>query len=360
MYFFPGLLQSFHRNNSFTVAVTPDVIPDQHYSFLSQPGIAVPENHFSSISSSLSSSTDSSSRFKSPVERWRRSVAGSASQAVHYHRVDQPLASPVYAYVLTPQLKPEMSAINENSRSDSVDGPVATAENRSDDPDETPRSSSPAAVADIDSIGLARRDSLERAVNNASGYYHQRLDRKAAAPSIQLLFNEGPVGFAKVFWPWLISWPIDGERSRLLTRILLCVLAWSSVATIVGKEGGIGGHLFALSIIVIFAALGGYIARILHLPPLLGMLLMGFALRNIPGISVGQDLKSSWSSALRSFALVVILLRAGLGLDPGVLRRAKFVILRLAFLPCLFEASVDAILARLILDMPWAWGFVLG
>jgi len=50
----------------------------------------------------------------------------------------------------------------------------------------------------------------------------------------------------------------------------------------------------------------------------LGMLIAGVALRNIPYINVAKDINPSWSSTLRSIALVVILLKAGLELDASV------------------------------------------
>jgi len=37
-----------------------------------------------------------------------------------------------------------------------------------------------------------------------------------------------------------------------------------------------------------------------------GMLLMGFALRNVPVINVAEDIDSAWSSALRSAVLTEI------------------------------------------------------
>lgn len=44
----------------------------------------------------------------------------------------------------------------------------------------------------------------------------------------------------------------------------------------------------------------------------------GFCLRNIPVINVATNINPSWSSALRSIALSVILVKAGLDLDPTV------------------------------------------
>lgn len=63
---------------------------------------------------------------------------------------------------------------------------------------------------------------------------------------------------------------------------------------------------------------------------------------------------------VRMIALTIILIRAGLGLDPKALRRLSFVVIRLAFSPCLTETIVDGIAAHLILGFPWPWAFMLG
>ena len=59
-------------------------------------------------------------------------------------------------------------------------------------------------------------------------------------------------------------------------------------------------------------------------------------------------------------ALVVILTRAGLGLDPVALRKLSMVVIRLAFLPCLFECVTVAVAAHLLLAFPWTYAFMLG
>ena len=62
----------------------------------------------------------------------------------------------------------------------------------------------------------------------------------------------------------------------------------------------------------------------------------------------------------RQLALTVILIRAGLGLDPKALRRLSLTVLRLAFTPCLSETIVVAIASHFLLGFPWVWGFILG
>lgn len=62
----------------------------------------------------------------------------------------------------------------------------------------------------------------------------------------------------------------------------------------------------------------------------------------------------------RLVAMVVILIKAGLGLDSAALRRLSFVVTKLAFIPCLVEAATDAVVAHLVLGFPWLWGTLLG
>uniref|UniRef100_A0A2K6T8N0 Solute carrier family 9 member B2 n=1 Tax=Saimiri boliviensis boliviensis TaxID=39432 RepID=A0A2K6T8N0_SAIBB len=91
-----------------------------------------------------------------------------------------------------------------------------------------------------------------------------------------------------------------------------------------------------------------------------GMLLAGFLIRNIPVINDNVQIKHKWSSSLRSIALSVILVRAGLGLDSKALKKLKGVCVRLSMGPCIVEACTSALLSHYLLGLPWQWGFILG
>ena len=111
-----------------------------------------------------------------------------------------------------------------------------------------------------------------------------------------------------------------------------------------------GGAGFELAIVYTAASLGGAATRRLKLPPLIGMLIAGLALKNIPGaLTADHPLLGHsftwWSKQVRAGALATIMLRAGLGLDLQKLRRFGFVTARLACLPCLTEALVVGLLA---------------
>ena len=89
------------------------------------------------------------------------------------------------------------------------------------------------------------------------------------------------------------------------------------------------------------------------------MLLTGIIMKNVPPyIALGVD--PEWYAATRSTALVVILLRACLGLNPEKLKQLSAMVFRLAFLPCLAESTAVAAASYVLLGLPWIWGFMLG
>ena len=159
---------------------------------------------------------------------------------------------------------------------------------------------------------------------------------------------------------WL---PPRGFFGYVLTRVLICFVIWACLWAILGKNALPGGNFFSLVILLVTASFLGFLVRkipYITFPPLLGMLIAGFLLRNVPGINVAKHIDKQWSSTLRNTALVVILLRSGLGLDIQALKRLKCTVARLAFCPCLLEAVVVAVVSHFLLGMPWLWAFMLG
>lgn len=158
--------------------------------------------------------------------------------------------------------------------------------------------------------------------------------------------------------------PPRGKPAYYITRAIACLVVWAALLSVMVRGGLPGGNVFSVYILLVAASFGGWLVdwktRYFKFPPLLGMLIVGFLLRNIEKINVHKSIDGSWSSALRSIALCVILLRSGLGLDIEALKRLKWTVIRLAFCPCLAEAITVAIVARYLLDMPWLWAFQLG
>uniref|UniRef100_A0A8C6QAG6 Solute carrier family 9, subfamily B (NHA2, cation proton antiporter 2), member 2 n=1 Tax=Nannospalax galili TaxID=1026970 RepID=A0A8C6QAG6_NANGA len=164
----------------------------------------------------------------------------------------------------------------------------------------------------------------------------------------------------------ILACPPHGLLDRVITNGTMVVLLWAVVWSVTGSECLPGGNLFGIILLLCCAVAGGKLFGLIKLPtlpplpPLLGMLLAGFLLRNIPVISDNVQIQHKWSSSLRSIALSVILVRAGLGLDSKALRKLTGVCVRLSLGPCTVEACAAALLSHFLLGLPWQWGFILG
>ena len=120
------------------------------------------------------------------------------------------------------------------------------------------------------------------------------------------------------------------------------------------------GHFFALALLLVVSSVFGVLAKWLLLPQLVGMILAGFLLRNVPGIDFARHISNAWSSNIRNIALIIVLTRGGLSMDFKQLKRLKFALVLLAFVPCVVEGAVDGLLAIFWLKLPWQFAFTLG
>ncbi|KAK7870450.1 hypothetical protein R5R35_000732 [Gryllus longicercus] len=139
----------------------------------------------------------------------------------------------------------------------------------------------------------------------------------------------------------------------------ILLLLWGTAYTLFQDHVAPSSSLFILFSLFILAYIAGRLIFFLKLPPLLGMLLVGIIIGNVNIFNMEGWYKTAVST-LRSTAMVIILIKAGLGLDAGALQRLSFVVIRLAFVPCLVEASVVACVSHFLLDLPWLWGALLG
>ncbi|XGW04605.1 hypothetical protein V3C99_015638, partial [Haemonchus contortus] len=133
-----------------------------------------------------------------------------------------------------------------------------------------------------------------------------------------------------------------------------------SDALAVPKSADYAISIYSLVVIVSLGVVIGYLTQLCRLPSLLGMLVVGIALRNSPAISEHLFVVKEWSVVLRRIAFVVILLRGGLSLDVDAIRRLKGACVRLALVPCSVETVVVAVAAKLIFDMDIIFGVLLG
>jgi len=219
--------------------------------------------------------------------------------------------------------------------------------------------------------------------------------------------------------------PPEGNLARMLTFAFTTFAILLAAHAVLGYRAAPGGNIFALLILILFALIGGVLIRIfdmivhkcckidLRLPALLGMLVVGIFLKNVPynvselgqieclgynSTAVEEEIKHQWkrsipiepvggenvnvdditktfncepryighdldpkiSTMLRTICLAVILLMAGLEIDPVALWNLSGMVLSATFVPCFVECIVVAVMSNLVLGFPWTVGFMLG
>ncbi|XP_014282333.1 sodium/hydrogen exchanger 9B2 isoform X3 [Halyomorpha halys] len=171
----------------------------------------------------------------------------------------------------------------------------------------------------------------------------------------------GP-GWEPTFWQSVCPYPFCPTYrhvARVFALLLLVILAWGVVYAILGKESAPGGQLFDIAILCICAHIGGWFFRMIALPPLVGMLLVGIVFRNVGFIEIHSPY-NELVSVLRKIALVNILIRAGLDLDSEAMKRLWLTVLKIGLLPWILECGIVLVLTHYFLGLPWMWGLLLG
>lgn len=114
----------------------------------------------------------------------------------------------------------------------------------------------------------------------------------------------------------------------------------------------------SLALIILFALLFGRFFDKLNLPALLGMLLIGILLGPYGFDLISQDILNI-SSDLRMIALIVILIRAGLGIEKETLKKVGIPAVKLSFIPGIMEGTAVIIAAVYLLNFEFVEAGIL-
>lgn len=117
--------------------------------------------------------------------------------------------------------------------------------------------------------------------------------------------------------------------------------------------------LETLALILLLGFFAGQLARRLGAPALIGMILVGIVL-GPAALNLLQTNVLTAAPTFRAVAVMVILMKAGLGLDRQKLAQQGTVALRLGVLPALCEMVVVAGVAMLLLGFDVRQGLLLG
>lgn len=117
--------------------------------------------------------------------------------------------------------------------------------------------------------------------------------------------------------------------------------------------------LLSIIWILLIGFFSGQIARRLGAPPLIGMILVGIILGSQVGNVISADVLNA-ADELRTVAVMIILMKAGLGLDREKLAQQGTVALRLGFLPATTEAIAISLASMVIFKLDFPTGLLLG
>jgi len=115
----------------------------------------------------------------------------------------------------------------------------------------------------------------------------------------------------------------------------------------------------SIALIILLGLILNYIFEKLKLPGLLGMLLLGIVLGPYVLNLLDTDLLVI-SADLRKIALIIILLRAGLGISKRNLSKVGKTAIKMSFIPGLFEGFSIAFLAIAFFNLSFIEGGILG
>ncbi|TCK98448.1 sodium/proton antiporter (CPA1 family) [Natranaerovirga hydrolytica] len=115
----------------------------------------------------------------------------------------------------------------------------------------------------------------------------------------------------------------------------------------------------SLGLVTVLGLIANYLFVKMKLPGLLGMLLLGIAIGPY-GMDWLSEEMLMVSADFRKIALIIILLRAGLGIKKEDLNKVGQQAIKLSFIPCLAEGFSIALLSMYLLDFTFVEGGILG
>jgi len=165
------------------------------------------------------------------------------------------------------------------------------------------------------------------------------------------------------YWQKVCPFPLCPsyrQFANILSIILIGILLWITAYVIIGDSAAPGGQLFGLVVLTVAANFGGWLMSLTTLPRLIGMLLVGILFQNVGWVDLDSHDFGHVTAELRKCALTIILIRAGLEMDPEAFKKVYVTILKLGLVPWTVEATVVAVMSHFLFDFPWIWAWALG
>lgn len=155
--------------------------------------------------------------------------------------------------------------------------------------------------------------------------------------------------------------PTDHKIFHIIGFGILGLLSYIAILFLFGLDMTLpDGPIWSCFFLWVMSFGVGQMCDSVGVPSLLGQLLTGLILRNLPGDEVFLNIPTSWGNQIKSFGLCTIFLRSGLELDIPAIIKQGFVAMRLTACPGLVEALVVGGIGHRVFDMPFALAVSLG
>ncbi|KAJ6649754.1 Sodium/hydrogen exchanger 9B2 [Pseudolycoriella hygida] len=257
--------------------------------------------------------------------------------------------------------------ISQNSNSDHVEiGPVRKKSilvNSSNPPISSPQ-------ADVDSL-KSHHSNSDRLNGDARtrNYINQQLKQPQPKENLEQSWiyalcmrcrvEYNTPSWEPPYWQKVCPYPLCPSYRQFANILAIILIVWITAFVIIGDSAAPGGQLFGLVVLTVAANFGGWLMSLTTLPRLIGMLLVGILFQNVGWVNLDGEF-SHVTSELRKCALTIILIRAGLEMDPEAFKKVYVTILKLGLVPWTVEATVVAVMSHFLFDFPWIWAWALG
>ena len=149
--------------------------------------------------------------------------------------------------------------------------------------------------------------------------------------------------------------------NRLICKLMTSAIFCRGVISLFvsSQKGFAMDFLTSIGVLLLCGLLLGSICKRLHLPSLVGMLIVGIVLSPYALNLLSPELLNI-SADIRQLALIIILTRAGLSFDLAELKKNGRSAIMLCFVPALFEIVGYIVFGLWLLDIPWKDAAIMG
>ncbi|QDZ21577.1 sodium/hydrogen exchanger protein [Chloropicon primus] len=181
----------------------------------------------------------------------------------------------------------------------------------------------------------------------------ERVESSISSMDRQINLTRASIGSQNDF-----TQPIE-HHHEILSLFVICGLGYAALYVMFGDTFLPFELGWSLLLLLAGAHFASQLCTRIGMPPLIGMIISGIILRNLPG-DIIKGMTKEWSSGIRASGLSLILLRSGLEMELDQVKNLGPITGRLTILPACMEALSSGLASVGIFSMPLFLGLSQG